>query len=238
MGPGAQDRVLHEVVCSIHAAGARDRERAQARDRGEQGVSGFLVDYGGATFAGGAGSPLKGWKGPGRRGAGLRERRRMVFHSPHRAPRRRSRHSRMLIGVSSALRSGPFPQDALGSWDDAPRRRRETMSRSDVQTRTDAAIVAAPDPEGRAYKRALWMIAGGILAFSALQSGWALAVGSRQLLKDGLDWVYDVALYGIAAFVYRRGVQVERWAAFGIALILAVAGLHTLYERFRWRMGE
>src|SRR4051812_49108733 len=86
------------------------------------------------------------------------------------------------------------------------------------------------DAEGRAYRRVIWTIAGGILAFGALQSGWALAVGSRQLLKDGLDWVYDVALYGIAAFVYGRGVQVERWAAFGIALILAVAGLHTLYD--------
>jgi len=61
------------------------------------------------------------------------------------------------------------------------------MSRPNVQARTDIPIVAAPDPEGRAYKLTLWTIAGGILAFGALQSGWALAVGSRQLLKDGLD---------------------------------------------------
>jgi len=104
------------------------------------------------------------------------------------------------------------------------------MSRPNVQARTDIPIVAAPDPEGRAYKLTLWTIAGGILAFGALQSGWALAVGSRQLLKDGLDWGYDVALNGIAAFVYGRGVRVERWAASAIAMILAVAGLHTLYD--------
>jgi Co/Zn/Cd efflux system component len=86
------------------------------------------------------------------------------------------------------------------------------------------------DAEGRAYRRVIWTIAGGILAFGALQSGWALAIGSRQLLKDGLDWAYDVILYGIAAFVFGRGVRIERMSAFGIALVLAVAGLHTLYD--------
>src|SRR5215213_5805274 len=108
--------------------------------------------------------------------------------------------------------------------------RRETVSRSTVRMRMSDDSFAAPDPEGRAYKRALWMITGGILAFGALQSGWALAIGSRQLLKDGLDWAYDVILYGIAAFVFGRGVRIERMSAFGIALVLAVAGLHTLYD--------
>src|SRR5215213_192169 len=108
--------------------------------------------------------------------------------------------------------------------------RRETVSRSTVRMRMSDDSFAAPDPEGRAYKRALWMITGGILAFGALQSGWALAIGSRQLLKDGLDWGYDVALNGIAAFVFGRGVRIERQAAFGIALILAAAGVHTLYD--------
>src|SRR3954470_2741547 len=86
------------------------------------------------------------------------------------------------------------------------------------------------DAEGRAYRRVIWTIAGGILAFGALQSGWALAIGSRQLLKDGLDWGYDVLLNGIAAFVFGRGAWVERASAFVIAMILAVAGLHTLYD--------
>jgi Co/Zn/Cd efflux system component len=69
-----------------------------------------------------------------------------------------------------------------------------------------------------------------ILVFAAVQCGWALAIGSRQLLKDGLDWGYDVVLNGIAAFVFGRGVWVERASAFVIAVILAVAGLHTLYD--------
>ncbi len=94
----------------------------------------------------------------------------------------------------------------------------------------DPRRAAAPNPEGRAYTRALWTIAGGALAFGALQCGWALAIDSRQLLKDGLDWAYDVALYGLAAFVFGRSVRAERLTAFVIALILAVAGFHTLHD--------
>jgi Co/Zn/Cd efflux system component len=86
------------------------------------------------------------------------------------------------------------------------------------------------DAVGRAYKRTIWTIALGILAFGALQCVWALSIGSRQLLKDGLDWGYDVALYGIAAFVFGRGAAVERLSAGIIAAILALAGLHTLYD--------
>ena len=85
-------------------------------------------------------------------------------------------------------------------------------------------------PEGHTYKRVMGAIATGILVFAAIQCGWALAIGSRQLLKDGLDWGYDVLLNGIAAFVFGRGVWVERASAFVIAVILAVAGLHTLYD--------
>jgi len=85
-------------------------------------------------------------------------------------------------------------------------------------------------PEGRTYKRVMGAIATGILVFAAIQCGWALAIGSRQLLKDGLDWGYDVLLNGIAAFVFGRGAWVERASAFVIAMILAVAGLHTLYD--------
>src|SRR5215211_3481828 len=75
----------------------------------------------------------------------------------------------------------------------------------------------------------MWTIAATILVFGTLQCVWALAIGSSELLKDGLDWAYSVALYGIAAFVFGRGVRVERLSAFLIALILAIAGFHTLY---------
>ena len=86
------------------------------------------------------------------------------------------------------------------------------------------------DPDDRAYKRAIWAIAGGILVFAVLQCLWALSLGSRQLLKDGLDWAYDVVLYGIAAFVFGRGIRAERLSALAIAVILWIGGLHTLYD--------
>src|SRR5918993_2505181 len=78
------------------------------------------------------------------------------------------------------------------------------------------------DPDSRAYKRAIWAIAGGILVFAVLQCLWALSLGSRQLLKDGLDWAYDVVLYGIAAFVFGRSVWAERVSALLIAVILGI----------------
>ena len=82
----------------------------------------------------------------------------------------------------------------------------------------------------RAYKRTIWAIAAGILIFAAGQSVWALSLGSRQLLKDALDWGYDVVIYALAAVVFGRGVRAEQTAALIIAAILAAAGLHTLYD--------
>lgn len=81
-----------------------------------------------------------------------------------------------------------------------------------------------------AYKRTIWAIAIGIFLFASAQSVWALSLGSRQLLKDALDWGYDVAIYAIAALVFGRGVRAEQAVALLIAAILAVAGLHTLYD--------
>src|SRR3954451_3709019 len=75
----------------------------------------------------------------------------------------------------------------------------------------------------------MWSIAATILVFGTLQCAWALKIGSGQLLKDGLDWAYSIALYAIAAFVFGRGVRIERLSAFLIAVILAIAGFHTLY---------
>jgi Co/Zn/Cd efflux system component len=86
------------------------------------------------------------------------------------------------------------------------------------------------DLNEHAYMRVMWIISAGILVFGTLQCALALVIGSSQLLKDGLDWAYNVALYGIAAFVFGRGVRAERLSACVIALILAVAGFHTLYS--------
>lgn len=91
------------------------------------------------------------------------------------------------------------------------------------------AAPVAPSVE-RAYRLTIWAIALGILIFAALVVAWALAIGNSQLLKDGVDWVYDVALYGIAALVFGRDGRAEKLAALGIGAVMAVAGLHTLYD--------
>jgi Co/Zn/Cd efflux system component len=82
----------------------------------------------------------------------------------------------------------------------------------------------------RAYTLTIWGIALGILIFAGGVVAWALAIGNIQLLKDGIDWVYDVALYGIAAIIFGRDARAERLAALAIGAVMAVAGLHTLYD--------
>lgn len=84
----------------------------------------------------------------------------------------------------------------------------------------------------RAYRLTIWGIALGILVFAGNVVLWALAIGNTQLLKDGIDWIYDVALYGIAALVFGRDARAERLAALGIGAVMAVAGLHTLYDLY------
>lgn len=82
----------------------------------------------------------------------------------------------------------------------------------------------------RAYTLTIWGIALGILVFAIGVVAWALAVGNAQLFKDGVDWVYDVVLYGIAALVFGRDNRAERLAALAIGAVMAAAGLHTLYD--------
>ncbi|MGO4741128.1 cation transporter [Bosea sp. 2KB_26] len=82
----------------------------------------------------------------------------------------------------------------------------------------------------RAYRLTIWGIALGIFLFAAHVVLWAHGIGNAQLLKDGVDWVYDVLLYGIAALVFGRDERAERWAALGIGAVMAVAGIHTLYD--------
>ncbi len=93
----------------------------------------------------------------------------------------------------------------------------------------DNAVPVAPRV-ARAYTLTIWGIALGILVFATGVVAWALAVGNAQLFKDGVDWVYDVALYGVAAVVFGRDARAERLAAIAIGAVMAVAGLHTLYD--------
>jgi len=100
-----------------------------------------------------------------------------------------------------------------------------------ARNHSEPGHAALVDPKiARAYRLTIWGIALGILIFAGNVVLWALAIGNNQLFKDGVDWVYDVALYGIAALVFGRDERAEKLAALGIGAVMAVAGFHTLYD--------
>lgn len=84
--------------------------------------------------------------------------------------------------------------------------------------------------EFQAYKRAVLIIVWVISMLCVCQSLYALLIGNRFLLKDALDWGYDVVLWLVALWAFGRGEGPERLAALAIALVMAVAGLHTGYD--------
>ena len=92
------------------------------------------------------------------------------------------------------------------------------------------AAGATDEGEGRAFTRVIWSIALGLLVFASAQTGVALAIGNAHLFKDGVDWIYDVLLYGLAALVFGRGARAERASALFIAAVMAAAGVHTLWD--------
>lgn len=105
------------------------------------------------------------------------------------------------------------------------------MSQSDDNMGAGGAISSpAPEPWARAYRRVLIAIPLGIAALEAATVAWGLAAANRQLLKDGLDWSYDVALYGVAAFAFGREARLEQATAGFVAATMFVAGAHTLYD--------
>jgi Co/Zn/Cd efflux system component len=92
---------------------------------------------------------------------------------------------------------------------------------------------APDDPEARAYKRTIWAIVIGISLLLIGESALALHLENRLLLKDGLEWGYDVAIYAVAALAFGRGDRAERLSALAIAVVLAAAGVQGSYEVIR-----
>ena len=84
--------------------------------------------------------------------------------------------------------------------------------------------------EFRAYRIAVLIIVTVIGALCAGQSLYALIIGNRFLLKDALDWGYDVVLWLVALWAFGRGAGPERLAALAVALVMLVAGFHTAYD--------
>ncbi len=114
---------------------------------------------------------------------------------------------------------------------DSPQKSRDVDARPGHDAEGEAGHASFVDAAvAKAYRLTIWGIALGIFIFAGNVVMWARATGNAQLFKDGVDWVYDVALYGIAALVFGRDARAERWAALGIGAVMAVAGLHTLYD--------
>jgi divalent metal cation (Fe/Co/Zn/Cd) transporter len=84
--------------------------------------------------------------------------------------------------------------------------------------------------EARKYVITIRVIATGILLFAAGEVAYAVAIGSGFLVKDGLDWIYDVLLYGMAAIIFGHGARAERIAALVGAAIMFVSIGETIYD--------
>lgn len=84
--------------------------------------------------------------------------------------------------------------------------------------------------EARKYVITIRVIAIGILLFAAGEVAYAVAIGSGFLVKDGLDWIYDVLLYGMAAIIFGHGARAERIAALVGAAIMFVSIGETIYD--------
>jgi divalent metal cation (Fe/Co/Zn/Cd) transporter len=66
--------------------------------------------------------------------------------------------------------------------------------------------------------------------FSAGEIAYATAVGSPFLVKDGMDWIYNVLLYGMAAIIFGRGARAERLAALAGVALMFVSIAETVYD--------
>lgn len=86
------------------------------------------------------------------------------------------------------------------------------------------------DDDERCYRRRVLLIVAIIATLASVQTLYALALGNRFLLKDGIDWIYDVILWLVALAVFGRGRRFEEFAALGVAGVMVIAGSHTAYD--------
>jgi Co/Zn/Cd efflux system component len=84
--------------------------------------------------------------------------------------------------------------------------------------------------EDRRYRRRVLVIVAVIASLAIGQSSYALWLGDRFLLKDGIDWIYDVILWAVALAVFGRGRRFEELAAIWVGGVMLVAAGHTAYD--------
>ncbi|GJE17976.1 cation transporter [Methylobacterium marchantiae] len=98
---------------------------------------------------------------------------------------------------------------------------------------SQARTVSAPAGEVSAaagYRRTVWVVAAGTLAFALGEALWAHLIGSADLIKDASGFGYDIALNVVAASVFRRGVRIESLSALVIGGLLAATGIDGLID--------
>jgi divalent metal cation (Fe/Co/Zn/Cd) transporter len=81
--------------------------------------------------------------------------------------------------------------------------------------------------EDRTYRRRVALIVVVIALLATSQTLYALSIGNRFLLKDGIDWIYDVVLWLVALAIFGRGRRAEDLAAIGVGCVMGIAALHT-----------
>ena len=87
--------------------------------------------------------------------------------------------------------------------------------------------------EARNYHRTIMAIAALVLAICVGETLYGLMLDSRFLLRDGLEWGYDVIIYVTAAAAFGRGLRAERYAGFALAFVLLGAGFVTIWQIWR-----
>ncbi len=87
--------------------------------------------------------------------------------------------------------------------------------------------------EARIYHRTIMGIAALVLVIGVSETLYGLMLDSRFLLRDGMEWGYDVVIYATAAAAFGRGQRAERLAAFALAIVLLGAGLITIWQIWR-----
>ena len=87
--------------------------------------------------------------------------------------------------------------------------------------------------EDLAYHRTILAIAAMVASIFLCETAYGFWLDSRFLIRDGLEWSYDLIIYVLAAASHGRGVRAERLAALGVALVLFVAGCITSWQVWR-----
>ncbi len=91
-------------------------------------------------------------------------------------------------------------------------------------------ICARDTQDGRRFLRSLWLIASSALLFSVVSVALDGLFASGSSFEDGAVWIYDIAIYGLAAISFGRGAVLERATAALLAVVLLVAGCQGSYD--------